>query len=145
MSAQSTHLYHRLQTTAHLVKKQADRALVQATGVTTAQVAVLTVVQRDRRTNQRSVAAQLDLNESAISGMVGRLLELGYVRRERQPDDGRTWALTLTPAGRGALQRAARAFATINDQLDTAVNPDRLAAELDSIRSTFAATDVDVV
>ena len=58
MSASKSRLYHRLQLAAHRVQKSADRALLAAAEITTAQAAVLTLVARGAIT-QREVATQL--------------------------------------------------------------------------------------
>ena len=96
MTAASLRLYARLQSAAHLVKKAADRALIDAAGVTTAQAAVLAVVAAAEKSDatgptQKTVAAALALNESAMTAMVSRLIVLHYLKRERNRDDRRAW------------------------------------------------------
>lgn len=98
-------LYHLLQTAAHRLKTRADRDSQGVAGVTAAQAAVMFVIARERATTQRRVAEQLRLNESAVTGMVGRLMEAGFVARTPSPTDGRAWTVTLTPAGEAALDR----------------------------------------
>jgi DNA-binding MarR family transcriptional regulator len=98
-------LYHLLQTAAHRLKTRADRDSQGVAGVTAAQAAVMFVIARERATTQRRVAEQLKLNESAVTGMVGRLMEAGFVARAPSPTDGRAWTVTLTPAGEAALER----------------------------------------
>lgn len=98
-------LYHLLQTAAHRLKTRADRDSQGVAGVTAAQAAVMFVIARERATTQRRVAEQLKLNESAVTGMVGRLMEAGFVARAPSPTDGRAWTVTLTPAGETALDR----------------------------------------
>ena len=98
-------LYHLLQTAAHRLKTRADRDSQGVAGVTAAQAAVMFVIARERATTQRRVADQLKLNESAVTGMVGRLMEAGFVARTPSPTDGRAWTVTLTPAGEAALDR----------------------------------------
>lgn len=98
-------LYHLLQTAAHRLKTRADRDSQGVAGVTAAQAAVMFVIARERATTQRRVAEQLKLNESAVTGMVGRLMEAGFVSRAPSPTDGRAWTVTLTPAGEAALDR----------------------------------------
>lgn len=98
-------LYHLLQTAAHRLKVLADRDSQAAAGVTAAQAAVMFVIAREGATTQRQVAAQLKLNESAVTGMVGRLMEAGYVRRSPSPTDGRAWQVSLAPAGETALEQ----------------------------------------
>src|SRR5690349_875853 len=70
-------LYHRLQVTAHVVHVASDRRMVAATGLTTAQVAVLAVVDEHGPSSQREIAAKLGVNEPAVTEMVGRLAAAG--------------------------------------------------------------------
>lgn len=98
-------LYHLLQTAAHRLKVRADRNSQGVAGVTAAQAAVMFVIAREGASTQRRVAEQLRLNESAVTGMVGRLMQAGYVARTPSPTDGRAWQVSLTEAGQAALDR----------------------------------------
>ena len=42
---------------------------------------------------------RLGLTSGGVTALTGRLIEAGYVTRERHPDDGRMRVLALTPAG----------------------------------------------
>lgn len=139
MTASSLRLYARLQSAAHALKKTADRALMDAAGVTTAQAAVLAVVAGAERPTQRTVADALGLNESAVTGMANRLIALGYLAREKDPDDRRAWLLRLTTQGEKALERIAEPFGRINARLDNALGADldAFAASLNRIRDAF--------
>ena len=124
MSSAGQHrLFHRLQTAAHLLRTQADRRLVAAAGVTTAQCALLAVLAADGPSPQRAAAGRLGLNESAMTPMVRRLVEAGLVERRADPEDRRVRALALTEAGQAALATARAPFAEINAILDDALGP----------------------
>ena len=139
MTASSLRLYARLQSAAHALKKTADRALMDAAGVTTAQAAVLAVVAGAERPTQKTVADALGLNESAVTGMANRLIALDYLAREKDPDDRRAWLLRLTTQGEKALERIAEPFGRINARLDDALGADidAFAASLNRIRDAF--------
>lgn len=139
MTASSLRLYARLQSAAHALKKTADRALMDAAGVTTAQAAVLAVVDGAERPTQKTVADALGLNESAVTGMANRLTALGYLAREQDPDDRRARLLRLTTQGEKALKRIAAPFGRINGRLDDALGGDldAFAASLNRIRDAF--------
>lgn len=96
-------LYHLLQTAAHRLKTRADRESQVTAGVSAAQAAAMFVIAQEGATTQRRVAAQLRLNESAVTAMMGRLMEAGLVGRAPSATDGRAWTVTLTEAGRTAL------------------------------------------
>lgn len=121
MSAQQLRLYHHLQITAHDLKKAADRALAD-TGLTTAQVAVLAVVAAEGPIAQRTLALRLGVNESAVTAMARRVVELGLLSRELDGSDARVRLLVLTPLGLEALDRAGSGFATVNAAADGALD-----------------------
>ena len=141
MSASKLRLYHRLQLAAHRIQKAADRAVLQASGVTTAQAAVLTVVAGDRDATQRSVARQLGINESAVTAMVARLMDMRLIERIRDDEDARTWRLLLTAEGRAGLKKVEGPFRTINARLEAALDAselEHLADYLGRIGEAFA-------
>ena len=117
MTARDQRLYHLLQLAAHRVKVQADRDAQEIAGITAAQAAVLFVVARNPDTTQRVVADQLKQQESAVTAMVGRLIDGALLTRTQSIDDGRAWALNLTPGGREALAKFHRPL----DKLNTAI------------------------
>ncbi len=114
-------LYHLLQTAAHRLKTRADRDSQGVAGVTAAQAAVMFVIARERATTQRRVAEQLKLNESAVTGMVGRLMEAGFVSRAPSATDGRAWTVSLTPAGEAALDRFRVNLDALNAEITAAL------------------------
>jgi DNA-binding MarR family transcriptional regulator len=121
MSAAEPHLYHQLQQAAHRVQKAADRALLEAAGVTTAQAAVLAIIGAGSGVSQRDVARQLGVNESAMTAMANRLTAAGLLQRGRSSDDARAWRLDLTDAGRESLRQLRAPFREINDRLRAAL------------------------
>lgn len=126
-TASRLRLYHKLQTAAHRLQTEADRAVQQAAGVTTAQSAVLALVARARGgATQRAVATQLGLHESAITAMTSRLTGLGLVERTRDPDDARAWRLRLTDDGEGALRRITRPFGVVNARIEKVCTPEEI-------------------
>jgi DNA-binding MarR family transcriptional regulator len=139
MSASKSRLYHRLQLAAHRLQKSADRAVLAAADVTTAQAAVLTLVARGT-VSQREVATQLGVNESALTAMTRRLLRMGLLERMRDAADARAWQLHLSDDGRAALKRIEQPFKRINQTIEAVLSPEEIAhfAEyLGRIAATF--------
>jgi DNA-binding MarR family transcriptional regulator len=118
MSAQKARLYHSLQIAARRVQKAADRAVLAAAEITTAQAAVLAVVAASEPVAQRTVADKLGLNESAVTAMVARLMKLDLIERARDEADARAWRLRLSRSGRQALRRVEKPFQEINDAME---------------------------
>ncbi|PWE17460.1 MarR family transcriptional regulator [Marinicauda salina] len=140
MSASSLRLFHKIQLAAHRLKKTADRALVEAAGITVAQAAVLTLVADRQPVSQKAVAAALGFNESAVTAMVRRLLADGLLERERAAEDARAWRLRLSAAGSEALAAARGPFNDINAAIDSALRETddaAFAAALDRLAARF--------
>ena len=130
-------LFHLLQLAASRLKTRADRDSERAAGVTAAQAAVMLVIARTAGTTQRAVAEQLQLNESAVTGMVGRLMRRGFVERSPSSEDRRAWRLALTPSGLAALDVFRDRLQALNRDLTAALGGEagvtRLAAALRAI------------
>lgn len=140
MSASKHRLYHRLQVAAHRLQKAADRAVLDAAEITTAQAAVLSIVASQGPATQREVATQLGLNESAMTAMVGRLLGMKLLERARDEEDARAWRLEASERGRAALKQIDKPFRQINQTIETALSTDeiaQLADYLDRIGKAF--------
>lgn len=118
MSASDHRLYFLLQLVAHQLKKRADKALMEAGGLTTAQAAALSIIAREGSMSQREVADQLSQQESAITTMAARLQNAGYITKQRSESDGRTWLLKPTETGLLALREMKKPFSQINRLLD---------------------------
>lgn len=127
MAASRLRLYANIQHSAHLLKKAADRELMTAAGVTTAQAAVMAVVAAEEQPTQKAVAEALGLNESAMTAMIKRLIALGYIDRQTCANDGRARQLSLTLGGVTALEHIGEPFARINRRLEKALGVDGIA------------------
>ena len=133
MSASKHRVYHGLQVASHRLQKAADRAIIAAAGITTAQAAVLSIVASEGSASQRSVARKLGLNESALTAMTMRLRNLGLLDRLPDEVDSRAWSLRLTADGRAALKRIEQPFRQINQKIEKALDADEIAALADYV------------
>ncbi|MEM8905217.1 MAG: MarR family winged helix-turn-helix transcriptional regulator [Actinomycetota bacterium] len=139
-SARHHRLYHRLQVAARELQRTADVA-IRPSGLSTAQLAVLAVVEADQPVRQGRVADQLSLTEQALTAMIRRLDSLDLVRRRPDPHDGRSTLLELTPSGTRTLHDAGARFDVVNEVLDGTFDADELATLaglLDRIRQALA-------
>ena len=127
MSASKHRIYFLLQRAAHRLKTQADSALSETGGLTTAQAAVMTIIAKDGPITQKFIAETLMLRESAITAMVNRLRKAGYISRLRSKRDARAWELEATELGRNALEQMRETFDTVNAKLDALMNEDEIA------------------
>ena len=144
MSAHKERLYFLLQVAAHRLKTEADSVLMDAAGLTTAQIAVLNLIASSKEMRQRDLARRLKQNESAITAMITRLMKADLVTRHRSETDGRTWLLELTDNGKKTLKHAERPFEAINARLDAIVDKKGasiLAKQLNAIADEFSNND----
>lgn len=135
MTARNLRFYSRLQIAAHVLKKSSDRRLLEVAGVTTAQMSALGIIASEETTTQTRLATELGLNDSAITAMVRRLIDLEMVARVRDDKDGRAWLLKLTPIGAEAVKKTDK----ITDQ--TSAKVDELLGEK-TIATVVAAMEL---
>ncbi|MGI6576244.1 MAG: MarR family winged helix-turn-helix transcriptional regulator [bacterium] len=60
--------------------------------------------------SQENLAERLDIGKAAISRTVNSLDSKGYIHRERQADDSRTYRVMLTDAAKDVSDRIERAY-----------------------------------
>lgn len=106
MAEPDQRLFFLLQRAAHQLRTTADRRLLAAAGVTTAQLGALFAVHDRPGITQQELARTLGLRESAVTGLVGRLAAAGLVAKGAHPREHRAVVLELTQTGRAALHRA---------------------------------------
>ncbi|MEO0439502.1 MAG: MarR family transcriptional regulator [Pseudomonadota bacterium] len=142
MSAKDHKLYFLLQRVAHRLKKEADAALLESGGMSTAQAAVMTIIAEEDGVSQKYLAQRLMQRESAITTMANRLLKAGYITRTRSDTDARAWVLKPAPAGMEALRSIRSPFGKINNILDEAFEDadlDQLARGLEQVLDQLGA------
>jgi len=64
-----------------------------------------------------ALADYLEVTGPHVTGIVGKLVKAGFVRKAANPDDGRGVLVKLTPAGRKKLLQAFEFIAAVNDRL----------------------------
>jgi DNA-binding MarR family transcriptional regulator len=63
--------------------------------------------------SQEKLAERLDIDKAAISRTVNSLDKKGYIHRERQADDFRTYRITLTDAAKDVGERIEYVYKTV--------------------------------
>jgi DNA-binding MarR family transcriptional regulator len=94
-----------------------DKALMDHTGVTTAQAGALFFLSREDGCLLLEVARGLMLDKSAITRMADRLVKKRLIERRPCPRDGRSVRVFLTPAGRRAARRCLAIVKAHNDTI----------------------------
>jgi DNA-binding MarR family transcriptional regulator len=83
----------------------ADRA-AQSAGLSSAQLFVLSELGKTPAISLGELAERTHTDQSSVSVVVTRLVDAGLVQRDRAGEDARRLELSLTRAGRAALQKA---------------------------------------
>jgi len=73
------------------------------TGLTQSQVAALVSASRVEGLNQTQIARRLGMGKAAAGKLIEDLEGRGYLRRERDPSDGRGFILSITDTGRSRV------------------------------------------
>lgn len=94
-------------------------------GVTAAQSFVILDLMDHEGTSVKDMAARIQLDSPAVTGLIDRLLKEGLVERREDPDDRRSLNLYLTAKGRTlADERLAPMALEFNRFLQSLVEPD---------------------
>ena len=86
-----------------------DAALAPS-GLTADEFGLYSVLTSADTLTPTELARWLHVPTTTVSSTIKRLEARGHLRRERNPDDGRSFVLRLTPAGRAAHRAAGAAF-----------------------------------
>jgi DNA-binding MarR family transcriptional regulator len=82
-----------------------------------------------RRLRMQDLGEAVVLSRTRVSRVVDELVEVGLVRRDRNPDDRRSAYATLTDEGRARLRKAAPVYLdAIRRHFVAALRPDQVAA-----------------
>ncbi|MGN5377773.1 MarR family winged helix-turn-helix transcriptional regulator [Streptomyces lasalocidi] len=91
MSEPDQRLFFLLQRAAHQLRTTADRRLLAAAGITSAQLGALYAVRDRPGITQRELAADLGLRESGVTALVTRLTAAGLVDKRAHPANTAPW------------------------------------------------------
>jgi DNA-binding MarR family transcriptional regulator len=141
MTARNQRFYSRLQIAAHALKKISDRQLLDVAGVTTAQMSALGIIESEEATTQTLLAKELGLNDSAITAMMRRLIDLDLVERVRDNNDGRSWLLKLTKSGSEAVQKTSSIVDEVSAKVDELLGEKTIATVVAAMELIISDSD----
>jgi MarR family transcriptional regulator, transcriptional regulator for hemolysin len=129
---------------AHLLKTYADQRARQF-GISRAQWAVLTRIDRNEGLKQTELADMLDLQPITLTRLLDRLADNGLIERRADPNDRRANRLYLRPAAKPLLDQLADLGADLMETVLDGVSSgsiERMLKELglvkDNLRSAIA-------
>lgn len=86
--------------------EMSEKQLATATGLTPSQLVVLQEVSRLGETTAGAIAAAVQFSQAAVTSIVDRLVERGFVLRSRRQADRRQVWVSITPDGASTLATA---------------------------------------
>lgn len=102
-------------------------------GLTPRQFAVLTVVADEEGLTQTDLVERTGIDRSTLADIVARLLSRGLIQRRRAKDDGRAYAIKLSPQGAKVLREAQPGAAAADQKLLANLPPARRQEFLDTL------------
>ncbi|RMF14217.1 MAG: MarR family transcriptional regulator [Gammaproteobacteria bacterium] len=110
-------LFYLLNQAQHAAFRFADTACKSATGLSVTQAAALMHIARHEGAPQKSLADAMGLNAPAVTGLVSRLRNGGWIHAQACEHDKRATRLFLTEAGRELLPRIHDLVSELNHEL----------------------------
>lgn len=80
---------------------------------------LLSVICRNDGITTKELSEKLDIRVSSLNERLSRLIELGYIQREKNPLDLRTYILSITDKGKGQLEILTKQQREFSKQLET--------------------------
>ncbi|WP_211588988.1 MarR family winged helix-turn-helix transcriptional regulator [Allorhizocola rhizosphaerae] len=121
---------------------EATRRELPELGLTAAEFDILVSLRRSGnpyKLKPNQLASGLMLSTGGTSNVVNRLVRLGLVEREPDPDDRRSTLIGLTPKGVALAEQAVRAIAQAHADVFAGVPDEVVTAATDALRDLFAA------
>jgi DNA-binding MarR family transcriptional regulator len=110
-----------LLTRAHFSSRDRANELLRPLGIVVRHFGLLSLLAQHGPSSQQALARGLSVSPTMVTEIVDDVEARGLAERRRNPDDRRSYLVTLTPEGKRRLAAARRVNATIADEL-TAVN-----------------------
>ncbi len=118
MAERKRRLYYLLGQAQHRLRKVADRLSMDALGISSPQMGALYFIRAHDGCLQRDIAEEFGQHESAVTGMLKRLTEMGLIERHASETDSRARTVFITEKGRAALALSTDLLAHFNRRLE---------------------------
>jgi DNA-binding MarR family transcriptional regulator len=102
--------------------------IVEGTDLTGREFAVTSWLALQEQATPTSIADELGMSATTVSAMVDRLVQKGHIRRIPNPDDGRSYFIELTAAGKATNGKIGERFTVVMGQVR-----ENLAGDSDAI------------
>jgi DNA-binding MarR family transcriptional regulator len=110
-------------------------------GVSRAMWAVLCAVGFDGQSTPSALSSFIGIDRAAVTRHVDRVVEMGLLSRETDPDDRRRIQLALTPRGQRLSRKLAAASKATNEKFTKGLRPAEVRALREAIRTMLSNND----
>lgn len=117
-------LIEALNIAAKVVSEQLDEALLPL-GLTASNYYFVLKMHAAGELTQDRLFKLIHLSHSNVTRRLTQLTAAGFVRKSRDPADGRTWRLALTETGEALVPQVASALSTVNQAAFGQLNEDQ--------------------
>lgn len=107
---------HYLLMAAYSTVNRAILAEAAKLGLTPGQPKILEFLTRHGESDQKTLAADCEIEPATAGGILFRMEEAGLVARHRSDGDRRAVLVSLTPKGRSAAEKMLEAFAAVDER-----------------------------
>ncbi len=132
-------LFFLVQRAQHCLNKMGDKVFQQVLGVSSAHLSALFYLMRHNDCLLKDLSTGLDLNNSAVTGLIRRMEVVGLVEKRSCELDGRAFRVKLTEKGLNVAEQASPVLQKIHRLLSS----DFTMGEMDTI-IRFLATIIAV-
>jgi DNA-binding MarR family transcriptional regulator len=87
--------------------------------------------------SQQELAERLEINRTSMVKLIDRLQDIGYVTRTRNPENRRSYVLSLTAQGRDALDEIRHSVMERDEVITAALRPDERERLNDLLRTVL--------
>lgn len=122
-------LFYLMNTAQHRMFKFADVETEKRIGLSVTKSAALMFIAKNEGCLQKALSDATGLNQSAVTGLVGRMVKNELIERKACAEDGRASRLYLSQRGRDKLPEIFPLVGELNDKLTA----DFSAAEIDIV------------
>ncbi|MFL1465998.1 MarR family winged helix-turn-helix transcriptional regulator [Marinobacter sp. DUT-3] len=119
-------LFYLLNIARHRVYKHADQRSEEELGISVTQIGALLLVAGDEGCLLKDLARSLNLNNSALTGLAGRMEQKGLLERRPCEQDGRASRLYLTELGRSKIDSAKPLITELNERMTEGFTDDEV-------------------
>lgn len=119
-------LFYLINTAQHLMFKFADSDTERRIGLSVTQSAALMFIAKNEGCLQKALSDATGLNQSGVTGLIGRMIKNGLIERKPCPEDGRASRLYLTDFGQAKLPEIFPLVGELNEKLEADFSKEEL-------------------